>query len=233
MKGAMRGSLGRIFGGRKKEPEQKDTPKMNDNLVDEFIKGLKIDWNNLSHLDNINANNNLTAQAMNGTINNNNWPIYGVNTQPYAPGSIVPLTPSQSQQQIQQMMNQQHTPINPLNNFFGLTRDRLSVYLSQRSEEAVRGRYEKTFLTEVLGMTIEELRHDWFMIKNGADLTDDVTLCSAIQGRYIPLVHLCNKGGKFYSKTSTDMANSKVWCNHCEAELPEDLFTMIGITYVL
>lgn len=229
MKGAILGSLGRIFGVKKTEPEPKDTPKMNDTLVYEFMKGFRSDWNDLRHLGNLCSNKALTAQAITGPANNN-WPIYGTNT---APGSIVPISQQQMYQMQHQMMNQPQVPVNPLNNFFGLSRERLSTYLSQRSEEAVRGRYEKNFLTEVLGMTIEELRNDWFMIKNGAELTNDVTLCSAIHGIYLPLVHLCNKGGKFYSKTATDMANSKIWCNHCEAELPEDLFTMIGITYVL
>ena len=127
----------------------------------------------------------------------------------------------------------QTSNLNAIDSFVGVVRERLEEYLRKRSTEIVRGRYQKQFLTDILGLNLEELKNDWFMLKDGDNLTEDRTLCSKIHGRPLPLMHKCNKGGQFYSKTSTDMANSKIWCDHCEKDLPDDLFTMLGITYVL
>lgn len=195
-----------------------------------------------THVDNITANaalSNAVANAHNtagGYVGSGQatpvslpWQTYTTtNTGGLLPGgSITPGTINQIQQQVYK------TYSNPLDNLYGLARKKVEEYLILRGAEAMRGRYEKNFLTEILGLTIEELKMDWFMIKEGDELTKDMTLCSKIHGKYIPLMHRCNKNGKFYSKTSTDMANSKIWCDHCEKELPEDLFTMLGIAHVM
>jgi len=115
----------------------------------------------------------------------------------------------------------------------GLVHDRVEEYLNKRGHETMRGRFEHDFLINVLGLVPEEMKDRWFILKDKEEMTDDPTVCSNVKGKAVPLLHKCKEGGKYYSKTETNMTGDQIWCAHCEEDLPEDLETMLVISHVM
>ena len=236
MKNATLGNLSKIFGKKKTAQAPKETPK--DPIVNEVEENVRKYYETLLKT----AEESLAATMVSGSgcsggSTGPNNAYIGTITAPNTGGQYSPIVapqPGLGGITPNQWVYKTWLPGSGLERFpEGVVRSRVEEYLDKRSHEVMRGRFEKDFLHNVLGLTLEEMKDRWYILKDGEEMTDDLTLCSNIKGKPLPLLHQCKEGGKFYSKTETNMTRDKIWCQHCEEDLPEDLETMLVISHVM